>query len=131
MQERRENERLLCAELVQLVWEDPGGCERRKIANLEDISLCGLCLQLETVLGVGTRLRVLYGDGELVGIVRYATHRDGAYFLGVQLDDSSRWSTRHFRPQHLLDPSELVARVLARRIDEDNITDEMRSVKNP
>ena len=122
IQDRRANARLLCADLVQLIWQDHAGRERRNVANLEDISLCGVCLQLESPCPLGTHIRMAYGDGELVGIVRYSTHREGAYFLGVELDESSRWSTKHFRPQHLLDPGALIDKVLARRLDEANIT---------
>jgi hypothetical protein len=40
--------------------------------------------------------------------------RDGGYFLGIQLEDGCRWSTKHFRPQHLVDPRRLVELALAR-----------------
>jgi hypothetical protein len=112
---RRTDHRLLCAELVQLVWQDESNRERRRIANLEDISLTGLCLQVESALPVGTSLAVKYGDGELVGIVRYCRFQDCGYFLGIELVDGCRWSSQHFRPQHLLDPRELVDQTLLRR----------------
>jgi hypothetical protein len=84
------------------------------VANLEDISLTGICLQIESVVPEGTRLSMRYGDGELVGTVRYCAFRDNAYFLGIQFEEGCRWSTRHFRPQHLLDPSQLVAQAIQR-----------------
>ena len=115
LQDRRIDTRLLCADLVELVWSEADGQEHRRVGNLEDISLCGLCLQLEAPVPVGTRMRVLYGDGELTGIVRYTVLRDHAYFLGVQLDADARWSSQHFVPQHLLDPRELMHRVFTRR----------------
>ncbi len=115
MQDRRIDTRLLCADLVELIWFEASGQECRRIANLEDISLCGLCLQLEIEVPVGTHMRVLYGDGELTGTVRYTVLRDHAYFVGVELDSEARWSSQHFVPQHLLDPRELMQRVLTRR----------------
>jgi len=105
---------MLCAELVQVVWNDQSGRQRRRVANLEDISLTGICLQMESVVPEGTVLSMHYGDGELVGTVRYCAFRDNAYFLGIQFEEGCRWSTRHFRPQHLLDPRELVDKAIQR-----------------
>ncbi|MBV9269161.1 MAG: hypothetical protein JO061_23530 [Acidobacteriaceae bacterium] len=115
MKERRVDTRLLCAELVQLTYRDEAGHQRRRIANLEDISLCGACLQLEKRIPDSTRLVIRYGDGELKGIVKYCTFRDTSYFIGVEFEEGCRWSTKHFRPQHLLDPRELVQSVVDRR----------------
>lgn len=112
--ERRIDNRLLCAELVEVLWEDESGRKRSRVANLEDISLSGICLQTENEIPPGTRLRMQYGDGELVGVVRYCAFRGFGFFLGVQLEDGSRWSSKHYRPQHLLDPQELVERVMVR-----------------
>ncbi|HEY6991505.1 MAG TPA: hypothetical protein VH369_24125 [Bryobacteraceae bacterium] len=114
MQERRTDNRLLCADLVELVWKDETGRKRRRVANLEDISLSGVCLQVEKAIEPGTSVIMRYGDGELVGTIRHCRFRDIGYFLGVQLEDGCRWSTQHFKPQHLLDPRELVDRALLR-----------------
>jgi hypothetical protein len=112
--ERRTDTRLLCADLIQLVWEDSSGRQRRRVANLEDISLSGACLQLESDIAAGTSVTIQYGDGKLVGVVRYCVFRDGSYFLGIQLEEGCEWSSKHYRPQHLLDPRELVDLALAR-----------------
>jgi hypothetical protein len=113
--ERRGGDRLLCAELVQMIWHDEMGRERRKIANLEDISLTGVCLQVEQPISAGTLLAVQYGDGELLGTIRYCRHQDCGYFLGVELTEGSRWSTQHYKPEHLLDPKDLVEQAMERR----------------
>jgi hypothetical protein len=114
MKERRTDPRLLCAELVQVVWKDQSGQQRRRVANLEDISLTGICLQMESLVPEGTLLSMQYGDGQLVGTVRYCAFRDNAYFLGIRFEEGCRWSTRHFRPEHLLDPRELVDQAIQR-----------------
>lgn len=110
MQERRMDARLLCADLVELIWSDFSGEEKRRIGNLEDISACGMSIQVETAIHVGTHMRILCGERELTGIVRYALYRDDSYFIGVQLDENSRWSVRHFVPQHILDPRQIIDR---------------------
>lgn len=113
--DRRADARLLCADLVQLIWQDSSGRQRRRVANLEDISLSGVCLQVEASLPEGTPITIQYGDGSLVGTVRYCVFRDSGYFLGVQLEDGCKWSSQHYRPQHLVDPRDLVDLAMQRR----------------
>ncbi|MEZ5404343.1 MAG: PilZ domain-containing protein [Bryobacteraceae bacterium] len=110
MRERRTEPRLLCADLVELEWRDKSGRRRRAVANLEDISLSGACLQLEVEIPLQTELRISYATGELTGIVRYCVYREIGYFLGIQFDDGVRWSQRAFRPLHLFDPRRLMSR---------------------
>jgi hypothetical protein len=105
---------MLCADLVDVQWKDQSGRTRRGVANLEDISLSGACLQVDRPVPQGTILRMSYPNGALSGIVKYCVFREIGYFLGVEFAPGHRWSQRHFRPQHLLDPRRLVARVTSR-----------------
>lgn len=114
MNDRRNDTRMLCAELVQVHYRDQAGHSRRAVANLEDISLCGACIQIEKRVPDGTRVNIRYGDGELLGTVKHCSFRDTSYFLGIEFEAGCRWSTKHFRPQHLLDPRDLVQGVLLR-----------------
>lgn len=113
-QNRRDTGRLLCAELVELCWLDENGRPQRRVANLEDISLSGVCLQIEGTIPSGTPVSVRYGDGELFGSVRYCRFEGLGYFVGVELAENCKWSSQHFRPEHLLDPTELVDQVIER-----------------
>ena len=113
--EQRIDPRMMCAELVEVLWKDKAGRLHRDVANLEDISLSGACVQLEKPVQKGTRITVNYGDGEMPATVRYCLYRDLAYFLGVQFDDGCKWSTQRFRPQYMLDPRELVLRAAKRK----------------
>ncbi len=110
MQERRLEPRLLCADLVEIHWEDKSGRTRRAVANLEDISMSGACLQLENAIPLKSRVRVTYGGGSLEGEVRYCVYREIGYFLGVKFDQENKWSQQQFRPQHLFDPRRLGAK---------------------
>jgi hypothetical protein len=114
MQERRINVRLLCAELVEVTWGE-NGREQRRIANLEDISLSGICLHMDKSIPSDTPIIVRYGDGELIGTVRYCHSGEFGHLMGVQLEKGSRWSSRHFRPTHLLNPQELMEQSIARQ----------------
>jgi hypothetical protein len=109
MFDRRIENRMLCADLVDLQWKDKGGRTRRAIANLEDISVSGACLQVERPIPLGSILRVTYPKGELICRVKYCVFREIGYFLGVEFEDGSRWTEREFKPQHMLDPRKLVA----------------------
>jgi len=114
MFERRIEPRMLCADMVDVQWKDKAGRIRKGVANLEDISLSGACLQFEQPIPLQTDLRISYPNGELMGKVRYCVYREIGYFLGVAFEPGSRWSARQFKPQHMLDPRRLVIRSVNR-----------------
>jgi hypothetical protein len=105
---------MLCADLVDVKWKDQTGRTRRGVANLEDISLSGACLQVDRPVALGTMFFISYPSGELTGKVKYCVFREIGYFLGIEFAPGSRWSKRSFRPQHLLDPRRLVTRATDR-----------------
>jgi len=78
------------------------------VANLEDISLSGACLQMDLAIPQRTSLRITYPKGELAGRVCYCVFREIGYFVGVEFDPGCRWSQLSFEPLHLLDPRRLV-----------------------
>ena len=106
---------MLCADLVDVQWKDKTGRMRRAVANLEDISVSGACIQVDRPVPLETKLRITYTNGEFMGRVCYCVYREIGYFLGIEFDPGYRWSVRQFRPQHLLDPRGLVNRVIARK----------------
>lgn len=112
--DRRIEPRLLCADLVDVQWKDQTGRVRRSVANLEDISLSGACLQVDRPVPLGTPYRITYPKGVLLGKVKYCVFREIGYFLGIEFEVGSRWSRSDFRPQHLLDPRHLVNRATDR-----------------
>jgi hypothetical protein len=114
MHNRRAEPRMLCADLVDVQWKDKTGRLRRAVANLEDISISGACIQVDTPVPLDTKLRINHSKGELLGRVCYCVYREIGYFLGIEFDPGFRWSIRNFRPQHLLDPRRLVSRAIVR-----------------
>ena len=101
---------MLCADMVEVCWKEEAGRKYRSTALLEDISPSGMCLQFEVPVPVGAQVQVHCPGEKLTGKVRYCTYREIGYFVGVELEPSSRWSRRQFEPQHLLDLEELVRR---------------------
>ena len=114
MDNRRIETRMLCSDLIDVTWKDKSGKSRHSVANLEDISLSGACVQVDRPFPLNTAVRINHQKGELTGIVRYCVYREIGYFLGVEFEAGSRWSLRDFRPQHLLDPRQLVMRTISR-----------------
>jgi len=102
MTRRRKEDRSLCAELLQICWDDETGAARTELVTLEDISRAGLCLGTDLGIPPGTRLTVKYPKGKYEGTVRYC-HSDAlGYLVGVEFDPGYSWSRRQFRPEHLL-----------------------------
>lgn len=116
MLDRRYEPRLLCADMVELCWKDKGGRNRKSVANLEDIALSGACLQLDVPIPLKTPVRISHAKGELAGKVKYCVFREIGYFLGIEFDEDSKWSQKHFKPQHMLDPRRLVFRSVNRMV---------------
>lgn len=114
MLDRRLETRMLCADLIHVHWKDRSGRARKALANLEDISLSGACLQLDMPVPRETLLRLALPKSEFQARVRYCVFRETGYYLGIQFEPGFRWSRRHFRPKHLLDPRQLVALSLKR-----------------
>ena len=111
MNERRNQDRMLCAELVQVIWTDESERKQRRVANLEDISASGICIQMERPLPIGTEIVVQHGDGQLVGVVRYCFIRQLGYFMGIEFNEGCVWSTLRFTPEHMVDPRDLFAHI--------------------
>jgi len=109
MQERRAEPRMLCADLIRVQWTDESGRQREAVANLEDISHSGACLQLDAPVAEDTLLRLEHPKMDLFGRVRYCVFRDTGYFVGIKFEPGYAWSQRRFRPKHLLDPRRLFA----------------------
>lgn len=98
----------MCADLVELKWRDRSGKSRRAVANLEDISASGACVQIDVTIAAGTHVTLYYPEGELTGTVRYCHFREIGYFVGVQFEPGRKWSRSRFRPMHMLDPRSLM-----------------------
>jgi hypothetical protein len=108
MFDRRVEPRMLCADIVDIRWEDQEtGRTHRTTANLDDISRFGACLILDLPIPVKTPLRIAHPSGELTGKVAYCHLREVGYVTGVEFDPGCRWSQENYQPQHLYDPRRL------------------------
>ena len=110
MLDRRSEPRMMCADMVKAQWKDNAGHEHSATVLLEDISPSGACLQLDTPLALGTVVQIEYRQGFLEGSVCYCFFREIGYWVGVSFAGKTKWSSREFRPKHLLDLKKLVAK---------------------
>ncbi|MBM3784664.1 MAG: hypothetical protein FJW30_09915 [Acidobacteria bacterium] len=98
---------MMCADLVDVEWHDERGKRKTTVANLEDISAAGVCLQLEDELPLRVTVDVKVGKTEYRGVVRYCVYRDFGYFAGIEFGPGTKWNARAFKPMHLFDPRRL------------------------
>jgi hypothetical protein len=108
MIDRRVEPRLMCADMVAVQWKDAAGVETHCTALLEDISVSGACLQLDSPMPLGTIVAIEYHEGRLEGTVCYCYFRELGYWTGVQFAPQVKWSRMEFRPKHLFDLKELL-----------------------
>ena len=106
--ERRTENRMLCADILQIQWKDRSGTKDQATALLEDISATGACLQTEVPVPLGAEIKWDSPGQFFSGYVRYCVYREIGYFIGVQFGESTKWSQGAYTPQHLLDPQTLV-----------------------
>ena len=107
MRNRRYEPRLMCADLIEVRWRDPSGRPETCVANLEDISASGVCLQMEVDIPLNTMITISGPKGDYVGQVRYCVYREIGFFIGIQVEPGSKGSRRNFKPMHLFDPQRL------------------------
>ncbi|MGB9455469.1 MAG: PilZ domain-containing protein [Bryobacteraceae bacterium] len=110
MQDQRREARMMCADMVEVRWQDAQKGAQRALALLEDISPSGACLQLETAVPLGTEVHWDCPKQSFAGFVRYCVYREIGFFVGVEFSDACRWSKKAFKPLHLLDLERLVAK---------------------
>jgi hypothetical protein len=98
---------MLCADLIDVWWLDQPGQTIKALANLEDISNSGACVQLDVPIPEGTLLHIRHSKVEFDGCVKYCVFREIGYFVGVEFSSGFEWDEKLFQPEHLLDPRAL------------------------
>lgn len=99
---------MMCADLVKVCWVDRAGMIKQNIANLEDISESGVCLQVDEELPLGTEIHISYPTGDFAGTVKYCVYREIGFFLGIRFEPDMKWTKKRFRPQYMFDPRRLL-----------------------
>ena len=106
--ERRIAKRVLCSDLVQLLWTGADGGRHCEIVILENLSRAGVGLFTGVPVPAGTEVGIMANGVQLTGRVAQCQFRENGYILGLELDPGSQWAQEpgsHFMPEHLLDVS--------------------------
>ena len=106
--QKSECKRLLCSDLVQLVWTEPNGAKHREIVVLENLSRAGAELFMGVAVPKGMKVRLIANDLHLAGQVKQCVFRENGYIVSLELDSGSNWAQEagtEFLPEHLLDVS--------------------------
>ncbi len=107
--DRRREPRMLCSDLVTVTWTDRKGVKHKEVANLEDFSDHGACLQMESEIPAGTQVRIIAGKARIQGEARYSREDQLGWFVGIQMAAGTAWPKESFQPKHILDPRLLLA----------------------
>jgi hypothetical protein len=101
MDEKRSEPRYMCAELVNILIHHENQTVET-IANLEDISPSGACVQLETAVRVGANIEIVCSTCRFKGTVRNCRYFQGGYDVGIAFDKTGAWDRSQYVPAHLL-----------------------------
>lgn len=101
MQERRSEPRWMCADLVKVRVHAASGI-REAVANLEDISPSGACVQLDEAAQEGADIEIVCAGCRLKGKVKYCRFSTIGYDVGVAFDERRSWNKARYEPRHLL-----------------------------
>jgi hypothetical protein len=95
--------RFLCSELVTLILTDSRGITKQTHANLEEIAEWRVVVLCDIPVEPGTSALIRCESHQMRGVVEsLASDPSLGYFVGIRLDEDSRWSEERFVPMHLL-----------------------------
>ena len=94
MVEKRREPRYMCSELVNVLIRHQDHRLEEAIANLEDISPSGACVQLEMAVEIGADIEIVCSKCSFKGKVRNCRYFEGGYDIGVAFTKRRRgvWS---------------------------------------
>ena len=98
----RNEDRELCADLVQVQWKTESGTSCEDWGILEDISPSGACLEMEKKIRPDTVVFMDFPTDRCQARVMYCKFDKVKYLVGVEFTQGYRWSRRKFKPRHLI-----------------------------
>ena len=97
--------RYLCSELVVLKYD---GAETT--VNLEEIWDDGAAIEMDNGVAAGQKVELLCGETRLPAKITLAAKHDFGWRVEMQFAPGTKWTPEVFRPQHMLDPQDLMGR---------------------
>ncbi len=102
--DRRRHNRLLCSELVAVLWQDKRGRYGEAIGVLEDYSGHGANIYMSDSLDKGDSVRISANQIDFSGKVKSCNSAPNGFFIGLQFDEPLPDGC--FTPEHVLDLSQ-------------------------
>jgi hypothetical protein len=102
MTEKRGEPRYMCSELVNILIRHDDQTVREAVANLEDISRSGACVQLDEAVRLGADIEIVCSTCRFKGKVRNCRFAGSLYDVGVAFDEPGAWDASRYEPAHLL-----------------------------
>ena len=102
MTEKRSEPRYMCSELVNILIRHEDQTVQEAIANLEDISPSGACVQLDEAVRLGADIEIVCSTCRFKGKVRNCRFAGSLYDVGVAFDHPGAWDASRYEPAHLL-----------------------------
>ena len=102
MAEKRGEPRYMCSELVNILIRHEDQTVQEAIANLEDISPSGACVQLDEAVRLDADIEIVCSACRFKGKVRHCRFAGSLYAVGVAFDDPAAWDASRYEPAHLL-----------------------------
>ncbi len=75
--------------LVEASWEDESGALKTIPARMEDRSVSGACLRVNTPIGVGSRLRIQWRFDQFSGTTKYCRSDGREFLVGILRDKTA------------------------------------------
>jgi hypothetical protein len=97
--------RYLCSELVALKREAV-----ETVVNLEEIWDDGAAIEMDDGMVVGQIVQLKCGDSVFPAKVTLAAKHEFGWRVEMEFASGTKWSPEVFRPQHMLDPQELLGK---------------------
>jgi hypothetical protein len=102
------NQWYVCSDVVSVRWQRSGKQARTENAVLEEIGPDGAVVQLECAVAGKTVVRLDCPTVGFDGVVRECRHEpELGYFATIAFTAGQRWSVDDYRPQHLLESTDL------------------------
>jgi|ERR1035441_2472437 hypothetical protein len=102
MAQKRSEPRYMCADLVNILIHHEDRTVQEAMANLEDISRSGACVQLEAAVRVGADIEIVCAACRFKGKVRNCRYAETGFDVGVAFDTPGAWDVSRYEPAHLL-----------------------------
>ena len=109
--------RYLCSELVRIEWQENEGAASAT-AILEEIWPEGACVQTLQPMRAGTRIWIVGRQALFLGTLMECQFQTDGYYSQVLFDEDSRWSSRRYKPEHMVSSQAVLARWLRQNLTE-------------